>query len=105
MMTVRNNLIPFKGFKAITLWPFVFVRKDSVYRPVDERHETIHGEQQKEMLVLLFFLWYILEWLVKCIIYRNMLTAYKNISFEREAYDNQHLLDYNRKHYSWIKYL
>ena len=33
--------------------------------------------------------------------------AYKNISFEREAYQNQDDLDYlsNRKHYSWFSYI
>ena len=39
--------------------------------------------------------------------YRDTKLAYKNISFEREAYQNQNDLDYlsNRKHYSWIKYV
>lgn len=105
MITIRNKFIPLKDFTALTIWPFVFVRNDKEYSDVTARHEAIHGEQQKEMLVILFYLWYVIEWLVKCIIYRNTMTAYKNISFEREAYDNQHLLDYQRKHYSWIKYL
>ena len=36
--------------------------------------------------------------------YRDTKLAYKNISFEREAYQNQNDLDYlsNRKHYSWL---
>jgi len=33
--------------------------------------------------------------------------AYRNISFEREAYDNDDNLNYikERKHYSWLKYI
>lgn len=109
MITIKNNIIPFKGFTALTLWPFIFVRKDSekYYTDIVNRHETIHGEQQKEMLILLFLVWYGIEWLVKLCYYGNAMTAYKNISFEREAYQNQNDLAYLdiRKHYSWIKYL
>ena len=52
-----------------------------------------------------FYLWYIIEYLIRLIIYRNTKLAYRNISFEREAYQNQYNLDYlsNRKHYSWFK--
>ena len=109
MIIVKNNIIPFKGFTAITLWPFIFVRKDEekYYTDVVDRHEHIHGEQQKEMLIVLFYVWYLVEWLVKLCYYRNRMTAYKNISFEREAYKNQNDLAYLdiRKHYAWTKYI
>ena len=109
MITVKNNIIPFKDFTALTFWPFIFVRKDEekYYTDVVERHEYIHGEQQKEMLIVLFYVWYGIEWLIKWAYYRNRMTAYKNISFEREAYRNQNDSTYpdNREHYSWIEYL
>lgn len=109
MIIVKNNIIPFKGFTAITLWPFIFVRKDEEkhYTDVVEHHEYIHGEQQKEMLIVFFLLWYGIEWLIKWAYYRNANTAYKNISFEREAYKNQNDLAYLdiRKHYAWTKYI
>ena len=109
MITVKNNIIPLKGFTALTLWPFVFVRKDKeqFYTHSVERHETIHGEQQKEMLIVFFLLWYVVEWLFKVVYYRNPMTAYKNISFEREAYSNQNAPAYLdcRRHYSWFKYI
>ena len=109
MKIVKNNIIPFKGFTATTLWPFIFVRKDEekYYTDVVERHEYIHGEQQKEMLIVFFLLWYGIEWLVKLCYYRNGMTAYKNISFEREAYKNQNDLAYldERKHFAWTKYI
>ena len=109
MKKIVNNIIPFKGFTAITIWPLIFVRNDNekYYTDVVERHEYIHGEQQKEMLIIFFLLWYGIEWLVKLVYYRNRMTAYKNISFEREAYKNQNDLAYLdiRKHYAWTKYI
>jgi hypothetical protein len=107
MITIRNSFIPVKDFTALTLWPFVFVRKDARMAATTIRHENIHGEQQKEMLILFFYLWYLVEWLVKLCIYRNSMTAYKNISFEREAYANQNNVAYldERKPYAFLKYL
>jgi hypothetical protein len=39
----------------------------------------------KEMLYIPFYLWYGVEWLIKLLCKGN---AYRNLSFEREAYDN-----------------
>lgn len=107
MKIVRNNIIPFKGFKALTLWPLVFVRKDAVMRDRDMRHEAIHGRQQKELLVVLFLVWYGLEWLIRLVIYRSTHKAYRMISFEQEAYQNEHDDDYltTRRWYAWTKYI
>lgn len=109
MKKIVNNIIPFKGYTAMCLWPFIFVRKDEAgkFSVQTERHENIHGRQQIEMLWVLFLLWYGIEWLVKLIYYRNMITAYKNISFEREAYSNQNNTTYldERKPYAWVKYI
>lgn len=108
MITIHNKFIPFKGFISLALWPFIFVRKDmvKVYNDGIERHEKIHGEQQKEMLMIFFLLWYGIEWLIRYAKYRNRITSYKNISFEQEAYDNAHDITYldERKHYVWLKY-
>lgn len=94
---------------ALALWPFIFVRDEYAWSfdTSSERHEEIHGAQQKEMLLVLFYLWYGIEWLVKLCIYRNTVTAYKNVSFEREAYENQYNIIYlkQRKHYAWVKYI
>lgn len=107
MKIIKNSLIPLKGFSAITLWPFVFVRKDATITKVTLRHERIHCEQQKEMLMVFFLLWYAVEWLVKLCYYRNSITAYKNICFEREAYSNESNIVYldERKPYAFLKYL
>lgn len=69
---IYNKLIPFKGFKAIAIFPFIFARKE--HKPLPERairHESIHLMQQMELLSLLFFLWYGVEWIVRLIQYRS----------------------------------
>ncbi len=66
-------------------------------------HENIHTHQMKYMLYILFYVWYVIEWLIKLLLYFNFDKAYRNISFEREAYDNQNDLIYKPKPYGWIK--
>ena len=70
-------------------------------------HERIHTAQQRELLFIPFYIWYLIEWLIRLIQYRNWNKAYLNISFEREAYTHGHNLSYlkNRKLYSFLKYL
>ena len=103
MKIIINNILPLKGFKCINLFGILFCRKQ--LNKIDINHETIHTKQMQELLYIFFYLWYVIEYLVKLIIYRNTKLAYRNISFEREAYQNQYNLDYlnNRKHYSWFK--
>ena len=50
MKIVRNNIIPFKGYKAVNLFGILFVRDDAVIGSVDINHESIHTAQMKEML-------------------------------------------------------
>ena len=109
MKKIISRHFPFKGYKCMALVWWIIIRKDCKwrFRRIDERHEEIHGRQQREMLIVPFFLWYAVEFLVRLCIYRNWRTAYKNISFEREAYDRQYELGYldYRKKFAWIKYL
>lgn len=102
---IYNKIIPFKGFSAMAFVWWIFARQELTDRVI--RHEEIHIRQQKEMLVIFFMLWYGIEWLLRLIQYRNRMTAYKNISFEREAYDNMSNIGYlnTRKAYSFIKYI
>ena len=103
MIVVKNKFIPFGKYDAIVLWPFIFAKKE-LYAYV-LRHEKIHGRQQVEMFIVFFFLWYLIEWLIKLPIYGKK--AYSNVSFEREAYGNQYKKDYldKRKHYAWFRYI
>lgn len=97
---------PMKGYKALTVWPFVFVRKEFADRftAMDERHEMIHALQQVELLILPFLFIYCLEWLLKLPLCRfDGKRAYQSISFEQEAYGHQSEVCYNniRRHYAW----
>lgn len=111
MILVKNYFIPIPGFRCLTIWPFIFMRKMSGVRgefsELDRLHEGVHGEQQKELLVVLFFVIYLLDWLIRLIIYRDALEAYRNISFEQEAFLYQRDPDYlsRRKRYAWVKYI
>ena len=82
--------------------PVRFVKSVNIHR-----HETIHFRQQLEMLVIPFYIWYAVEFLVKFIMYKDYNKAYRSISFEREAYDNEDKYGYveKRKMYNWIKLL
>lgn len=60
-------------------------------------HERIHLRQQLEMLFIPFFIAYAIEWTVRCIRYRSMWKAYRNVSYEKEAYANERDLSYLSK--------
>jgi hypothetical protein len=104
---VAKYLIP-KGYRGLTLFPFVFVKYvfDSENK-VLINHEKIHIRQQLELLVLPFFVWYFVEYAVRLLQYKNANLAYRNISFEREAYANELDLNYleTRTYFSFLKYL
>ena len=107
LLIVTKYLIP-KGYRGLTVFPFVFVKYD-----VDKKnrifvnHEKIHLRQQLELLILPFFIWYLLEYCIRLVQYRNANLAYRNISFEREAYENESDLEYlkNRMFFSFRDYL
>ena len=100
-------LIP-KKFGGWVFWPFVFVRsKKQLEDPVFLNHERIHMRQQAELLIIPFFLWYGLEYLIRLIQYKNWYLAYRNISFEREAHENEKDLGYleRRKSFPFSDYI
>lgn len=108
MKIIYNNIIPFKGYKAINLFGILFVRKCKTMKDTDLNHEAIHTAQMREMLYVLFYLWYAVEWLLRLIWNKFQgHKAYRAIGFEREAYSNQSYLKYldERQHYSWLDYL
>lgn len=109
MVIVKSNIIPFKGYLAMCVFPFIFVRKDArALNTTDINHEMIHGKQQIEMLWVLFFVWYGIEWFVRWVDYGfDGHLAYRNISFEQEAYLNETDLSYpyERKLYAWLRFL
>lgn len=55
-----------------------------------------------ELMFVGFYIVYLIEWLVHLAATRNVLRAYRSISFEREAYDHQSDPTYlaRRRHYA-----
>lgn len=104
MKVIRNTWFPFGSFAAINLFGVVFSKYPLT--EVSRNHEFIHTLQQREMLFVFFYLVYGLEWLVRILQTRDVLKAYHRISFEREAYANQHNLRYKnqRRFWAWTKY-
>ena len=106
-LIVTKYLIP-KGYRGLTIFPFVFVKNRlDKGNGVFVNHERIHLRQQLELLILPFFVWYFVEFLVRLVQYKNADLAYRNISFEREAYVNEKDLNYlkQRSFYEFVKYL
>ena len=109
MKIVYNNIIPFKGFLAINLFGILFVRSEYKGRVTEKvvTHETIHTKQMKEMLYVFFYLWYIIEWLIRLCFTWNTHEAYRKISFEQEAYLYEKFPNYPnvRTHFNWVQFL
>ena len=101
MILIFKYLVP-KGYIGIAIFPFVFLknkgfRGDSVLI----NHERIHLRQQLELLLIVFYIWYGIEFLMRLIYLRNWHQAYRNISFEKEAYANEKDLDYLKSRSLW----
>ena len=108
MIVVVSSFLFGRRFSGIALWPFIILKKagfktDTVFM----NHERIHLRQQLELLVVFFYLWYGIEYVFRLVQYKNRHKAYRNISFEREAYGNEKDLQFlHRRHfYNFLKYL
>lgn len=93
-------------YKAISLFGFIFVKKNRQLTQRSLRHEAIHFEQQKELAYLFFFAWYLIEFIVRFLTLWNWNKAYRCISFEQEAYryDDKPFYLQNRKGMAWFPY-
>lgn len=115
MLIIRNRFLPFAGFWSINLMGIVFVRRqveDEEQISRQEwvtllRHEKIHTRQMWELLIVGFYVWYVLEWLVRRAMCGDARRAYFNICFEREAYAQQNHRQYlrRRRPYAFVCYL
>lgn len=86
----------------MAVFPFMFLKYKTLKgNSVLINHEKIHLRQQLELLIIPFFVIYILEYIVRSLQYRNKQLAYRNISFEREAYINEKDLNYLKKRPFW----
>ena len=129
MIKIVNSLFPIEDYIAMTVWPFIFIQKknERLYDDVADNHEHIHGRQQIEMLVVgiilaiglwfvigwwclfalpIFYYWYCIEYLLRSIFGKSR-NPYRAISFENEAYINEHDMEYlkHRTPFAWIKYI
>lgn len=110
MKVIYNKVLPFKGFVGIYLFGFLFIR-DEYKNRVDKfliNHEKIHDKQAKRMAFVFFYLWYLIEYLIRLFMCKfKSHDAYRNISFEREAYSNMYDLSYcnKMKWFSFLKYM
>ncbi len=105
-MNLLVRLITFDWPVAITIMPFgIYVKPDYLKDEQTIRHEMIHARQQLEMFILPFYVWYLVEWLIRLVI--NYKMAYMSVSFEREAYRNDENSEYltGRKYFAWLSYL
>ena len=125
MKVIYNKFIPFKGFYAITIIKWIFVREEckfldgsSVYNKM-VNHESIHEQQILDFTPetfpswlrytigsICFYLLYGLEWLFKlipCLITKN--NAYRSLCSEQEAFENELNQNYisERRKLLWLK--
>jgi len=66
MPIIVNKYLLGRRFSGIVLWPFIILKRPELrYDKVFMNHEMIHWQQQKELLVFLFYLWYLLEYSIR----------------------------------------
>jgi len=116
MKVIYNSIIPFPGYAFINICGILFGRKEYKNKINGKviNHESIHSEQMKELGYIFFYIFYLLEWIIKipCSWFYKQpqgkyitKVAYRSISFEQEAFYNENDYNYlkNRKRYNWIK--
>jgi hypothetical protein len=112
---VVNTIIPFKGYVAMNIFGIIFVRKEFVddknlnKLPEERfnrmlRHEEIHSKQILETGIIFFYIWYILEYIIRLLMYFNHSKAYRNIVFEQEAYYYESYPETPRKFWRFLQF-
>ena len=107
MVFISKYIVP-KGFRGITLYPFIFLRDaNDKKNAILVHNERIHLRQQLELLIIPFYVLYVSEWFVKLCYYRNKNKAYRSLSFEREAYENETDFSYLKKRrlFQFLRYM
>ena len=92
--------VPFLWVNGMALFPFVLIKRPGPSARL-LNHERIHLRQQLELGILPFYVWYLLEYIVRRFQYGNHYVAYLNISFEREAFAHDADLDYLKARPFW----
>lgn len=91
---------------GMALFPFILFKRKAP-GAVLLHHECIHLRQQLELGLVFFYVWYLAEYLVRLIQYRQHFLAYMHISFEQEAYRHESNPDYlnTRKFWAFLSYV
>lgn len=107
MKIIVNKILPPKGYVAINLFGFLLCRDRKKVTRIVINHEKIHTAQMRELLYVFFYILYGIEFLLRLWWYLDWHAAYRNISFEREAYAKEKYYAYisKRKNYAWINYI
>ncbi|WP_293313734.1 hypothetical protein [Pedobacter sp. UBA5917] len=105
---MRAPIIIVKKLPAagMAIFPFILLKSERFKKDAEMiNHEKIHLRQQLELLVFPFYILYFFNYLINLFKYKNHDRAYRNIIFEREAYDHETNLDYlkNGHWYGWIR--
>lgn len=98
--------VTFLWVEGMAIFPFVLL-KPRVPGRVLLHHECIHLRQQLETGILLFYIWYLSEYLLRLVWYRSHYRAYREISFEKEAFANETSFTYltNRPFWAFLHYI
>lgn len=96
-----NPLLPVKGYQYMNICGILFTRNESaIDRMTDStvRHEVTHTKQIIEMGIIFYYLWCVIEWLIRLLIMADSHKAYRAAGADP---------NYNRKvfQYRWINYL
>tara|TARA_R100000995_G_C3483082_1_gene125287 strand:+ start:165 stop:521 length:357 start_codon:yes stop_codon:yes gene_type:complete len=89
---------------AVSIFIFVFCKGEM--NETTRVHETVHFQQQLELLFVFQWILYAFFWLFGLIKHRSAKEAYYRNPFEQEAYENAPVPNYlqMRRRYSWWKY-
>ena len=100
MILIKLKLLERTNILGMALYPFILVRPNA--SDITINHEKIHIAQQKEMLIIGFYIFYMIDYIIKLFKYGK--SAYMELVFEREAYRKEEDLEYlnKRKPFNWL---
>jgi hypothetical protein len=83
------------GRRGIVLYPYVLISlsEHEAKKQHVLHHEWIHVQQVRRDTMVKFYFTYLYERIINMFIYRNFTQAYKNISYEKAAYDKQNYIE------------
>jgi hypothetical protein len=89
----------------ICLWPWCMIYNEKKHSDLLLNRYLIFLEQKKELLFIGFYIWFVIEFLLRFAMTWNIRESYKKISFVLEADFGEPNLAYtiDRHHYDWAR--